>query len=87
MEQPQDQQAPEQKTQGDNNSKIIGRDTDTFDWPSLMQALNTLLRLRTTPIGMKLFESADQLDQIDRLRRPSQVHTTCLLYTSDAADE
>ena len=61
---------------------IIGRDTDHYDWPELLEQLNKLLRLRATPIGMKLFASAAELDEIERLRRPSNIHTTCLLYTS-----
>lgn len=79
MEQSQDQQTkgdPKDGPEDGKDSNIIGRDTDTFDWPSLVNELNNLLRLRTTPIGMKLFESANQLDHIDRLRRPNQVHTT-----------
>jgi len=58
------------------SSSIIGKDTDTYDWPELVSQLNALLRLRTTPIGMKLFEKAEQLDDIAKLRRPAQVHTT-----------
>ena len=58
------------------SSSIIGKDTDTYDWPELMDQLNALLRLRTTPIGMKMFEKAEQLNTIAKLRRPSQVHTT-----------
>ncbi len=63
---------------GDSNKEanIIGRDTDSYDWPELMQQLNALLRLRTTPIGMKMFATAAELDTIPKLRRPSSVHTT-----------
>lgn len=28
---------------------------ESWDWPALVDDLNRLLRLRTTPIGMKLF--------------------------------
>ena len=58
------------------SSSIIGRDTDHYDWPVLLRELNALLRLRATPIGMKLFASATELEQIDRLRRPNNIHTT-----------
>lgn len=59
-----------------NTADIIGRDTDSYDWKELIDQLNALLRLRTTPIGMKMFERREQLDSIPRLRRPSQIHTT-----------
>jgi uncharacterized protein (DUF169 family) len=51
-------------------------DTTKFDWPALTADLNTLLRLKTTPIGMKMFESAEALDTIPKLRRPKAIHTT-----------
>ena len=51
-------------------------DPATYDWGALVGDLNRLLRLRTTPIGMKLFESESDLEGIQRLRRPSDTHTT-----------
>ena len=50
--------------------------TTTFDWPTLTADLNALLRLKTTPIGMKLFESEEGLKAIPKLRRPTAIHTT-----------
>jgi uncharacterized protein (DUF169 family) len=47
-----------------------------WDWPGLVGDLNRLLRLRTTPIGMKLYEQPEELKAIPRLRRPGAVHTT-----------
>jgi uncharacterized protein (DUF169 family) len=49
---------------------------ETYDWPSIVDDLNRLLRLRTTPIGMKLFETVEEMEKIPRLRRPSAIHTT-----------
>lgn len=46
------------------------------DWPALVDALNRLLRLKTTPIGMKLFERVQDMQAIPKLRRPSAIHTT-----------
>lgn len=37
--------------------------------------LERLLKLRVPPIGMQLFESRADLDAIERLRRPTAVHT------------
>jgi uncharacterized protein (DUF169 family) len=57
-------------------SETIATDHDTYDWPVLVDELNRLLRLRTTPIGMKLFESEAEMAAIPRIRRPTAVHTT-----------
>ena len=50
--------------------------TPAFDWPGLVDQLNQLLRLKTTPVGMKLFETEAQMMAVPRLRRPKSVHTT-----------
>ena len=47
-----------------------------YDWPKLVADLNQLLRLRTTPIGMKLFETVEEMEAVPRVRRPKDVHTT-----------
>jgi uncharacterized protein (DUF169 family) len=38
--------------------------------------LNTLLRLKTTVIGMKMFASVEEMTAIPKIRRPTAVHTT-----------
>jgi uncharacterized protein (DUF169 family) len=50
--------------------------TERLDWPKLVDELNRLLRLKTTPIGMKLFERIEDMQAIPKLRRPSEIHTT-----------
>jgi uncharacterized protein (DUF169 family) len=57
-------------------SEVIASDLDTFDWPELVASLNRLLRIRTTPIGMKLFETRELMEAIPKIRRPSAIHTT-----------
>jgi uncharacterized protein (DUF169 family) len=57
-------------------SDLIASDLTNYDWPSLLDQLNRLLRLRTTPIGMKLFESRAEMEAIPKIRRPSSIHTT-----------
>ncbi len=57
-------------------SELIATDQTSLDWPALVQDLNRLLRLRTTPIGMKLFEDREDMEAIPRIRRPSAIHTT-----------
>ena len=46
-----------------------------YDWSKLVDDLNRLLRLRTTPIGMKLFTTKAEMEAIPKVRRPGQVHT------------
>ena len=57
-------------------SDIITSDLTAFDGPAVVEDLNRLLRLRTTPIGMKLFTSEEEMAAIPRIRRPKDVHTT-----------
>lgn len=45
------------------------------DWPALVDELNRLLRLKTAPVAMKLFERVEDLHTIPKLRRPSAIHT------------
>jgi uncharacterized protein (DUF169 family) len=56
-------------------SDLISTDLD-YNGKQIVEDLNRLLRLRTTPIGMKLFESVEEMTAIERIRRPKDVHTT-----------
>jgi uncharacterized protein (DUF169 family) len=47
-----------------------------YDWDQIVEDLNRLLRLRTTPIGMKLFKSVEEMERIPKIRRPKAIHTT-----------
>jgi uncharacterized protein (DUF169 family) len=49
---------------------------EKFDLATLMADLNSLLRLKTTVIGMKMFAKAEEMEAIPKIRRPSAVHTT-----------
>ncbi len=55
---------------------VIATDLTHVDWPALVAKLNQYLRLRTTPIGMKLFETVEAMEAVPRIRRPRHVHTT-----------
>ena len=55
---------------------VIASESQNIDWSELVAGMNQFLRLRTTPIGMKLFEDAADLDKIERIRRPKHIHTT-----------
>jgi uncharacterized protein (DUF169 family) len=49
---------------------------DTIDLAGIVADLNTLLRLKTTVIGMKLFAHVEDMEAIPKIRRPNAVHTT-----------
>jgi uncharacterized protein (DUF169 family) len=55
---------------------VITTDEATFDFPQIVADLNRLLRLRATPIGMKMFKTKEDMEAIPRIRRPKDVHTT-----------
>ncbi len=56
-------------------SSRIASDAEDLDWQGVVDDLNRLLRLRTTPIGLKRLAKEAEFDDIPRLRRPSDVHT------------
>ena len=41
-----------------------------YDWGALLDGLQRYLRLTATPVGMKLFETADAMEAVERVRRP-----------------
>src|SRR5690349_17815080 len=49
---------------------------DRIDFAGLVADLNSLLRLKTSVIGMKLFARTADMEAIPKIRRPSAVHTT-----------
>jgi len=55
---------------------LIGIDTDSVDLADVLVSLNRLLRLRTTPVAMKLFDRVEAMEAVPRIRRPSAIHTT-----------
>ena len=57
-------------------SEVIATDLTSYDWPDLINSLNRLLRIRTTPIGMKLFATREEMEAVPRIRRPADIHTT-----------
>ncbi len=47
----------------------------TQDWSAVVNDLQNLLKLRSIPFAMKLFERAADMEAIDRIRRPASIHT------------
>ena len=57
-------------------SDVITTDQSNFDFKDIVNSLNQFLRIRTMPIGMKLFEAIEEMEAIERIRRPNAIHTT-----------
>jgi uncharacterized protein (DUF169 family) len=49
---------------------------ESLDLPGMVADLNSLLRLKTTVIGMKMFATVAEMTAIPKIRRPTAVHTT-----------
>ena len=62
---------------------VIATDHTNVDWNQIVVDLNRFLRLRTTPIGMKMFENKSDMEAVPRIRRPSDVHTTDQIVGQD----
>ena len=58
------------------SEETITTDLEYVDGKQVVADLNRLLRLRTTPIGMKMFSDRAEMEAIPRIRRPRNVHTT-----------
>ena len=50
--------------------------SERYDWQAIVAGLNRYLRLRSIPVGMKLFETQEAMEAIPRIRRPTRKHTT-----------
>jgi uncharacterized protein (DUF169 family) len=57
-------------------SQTVETRSETYQWTQIVEDLNRLLRLKTTPIGMKLFTTVEEMEAIPKIRRPTSVHTT-----------
>ena len=53
-----------------------GTKDQNFDLAGMVTDLNTLLRLKTTVTGIKMFARVEEMAAIPKIRRPSAVHTT-----------
>jgi uncharacterized protein (DUF169 family) len=46
-----------------------------YDWDAILDGLTKYLRIRATPIGMKLFETKEEMEAVEKIRRPDSIHT------------
>jgi uncharacterized protein (DUF169 family) len=49
---------------------------DRLDLATMVSDLNGLLRLKTTVIGIKMFARIEDMEAVEKIRRPNAVHTT-----------
>jgi uncharacterized protein (DUF169 family) len=49
---------------------------EQLDLAGMVADLNNLLRLKTTVIGIKMFARVEDMEAIEKIRRPNAVHTT-----------
>jgi uncharacterized protein (DUF169 family) len=49
---------------------------DRLDLAAMVSDLNGLLRLKTTVIGIKMFARIEDMEAVEKIRRPNAVHTT-----------
>src|SRR5690625_2752417 len=45
-----------------------------YDWKEIVTNLNSLLKLRSIPIGMKMYAKQEEMEAIPRVRRPKKKH-------------
>src|SRR4030095_17201252 len=57
-------------------TRRMGMADERYDWDAIVGGLNQYLRLRSIPIGMKLFETVEEMEAIPQIRRPRVKHTT-----------
>jgi len=46
-----------------------------YHWNDIVDKLYQYLRLKTIPIGLKMFEKKEKMEMIPKLRRPQAIHT------------
>ena len=51
-------------------NEIIATESTNFDLKEIVASLNNLLKLRTIPIGMKMFESIEEMESISKIEDP-----------------
>jgi uncharacterized protein (DUF169 family) len=57
-------------------NEIITSDRKDISLIECVNSLNKLLKLRTVPIGMKLFSTQEEMEKVEKIRRPNGVFTT-----------
>ena len=57
-------------------NEIITSDRKDISLIECVNSLNKLLKLRTVPIGMKLFSTKEEMEEVEKIRRPNGVFTT-----------
>jgi uncharacterized protein (DUF169 family) len=64
------------KTSRETNAMQQPTPPEQLDLATMVADLNSMLRLKTTVIGLKLFERVEDMMAIPKIRRPTAIHTT-----------
>ena len=55
----------------------MGTSKEKIDWPEVASRLTRLLRLHDTPIGIKGFDSVEEMEAVPKLRHPKHLFMPC----------
>lgn len=55
-----------------------------YDWKSICGQLTEKLRLRLLPVGLKYFESREELEAVEKIRMPKQTFAPCMIINQAA---
>lgn len=51
-----------------------------YQWKEIVNRMTRLLRLHKTPIGIKTYDSLEEMEQVARLRRAKHIHVPCQFF-------
>ncbi len=57
-----------------------------YDWDAILDGLTKYLRIRATPIGMKLFETVEEMEAVEKIRRPKGIFTADQIWYETPED-
>lgn len=59
----------------ESESESESESADSLDFAALSLTLESTLKLRVSPVGMKLIESVTAMEAVPHIRRPTKIHT------------
>lgn len=51
-----------------------------YQWNEIVDRMNRLLRLHKTPVGIKAFDSLEEMEKVPKLRRAKHIHVPCQFF-------
>lgn len=62
----------------------MGKQLEAYNWPQIVGQLNHYLKLKTIPIGMKMFLEKEEMEAISKIRRPESIYTADQIVAQSA---